>query len=242
VLLLSEFCSRVEDIVNNCTPDLRSTSDSSQEPRILRWGLRRSLSEFLRRKTARLRARLGNADRPRGRDRRVVFFLPDPGLLESLVMALGKYRDFEIDNVFFSLRRKEGFPLGIFGQLKVGEKCPVHLYAFPYLRSVSPLWYTLAPAPIGIVVFLKDEMTGSLESLMSVSDYIRGTSSRVALAVMGKAFSDFGLGENTLRLFRNRVERLGCSLKVREMEQMTAGEIRDSLASVIQQFLEGEPA
>jgi hypothetical protein len=36
------------------------------------------------------------------------------------------------------------------------------------------------------------------------------------------------------------VERLGCSLKVRAMEQVTAEEIRDSLATVIRQFLEGE--
>jgi hypothetical protein len=36
------------------------------------------------------------------------------------------------------------------------------------------------------------------------------------------------------------VERLGCALKVRAMEQVSAEEIRDSLASVIRQFLEGE--
>jgi CheY-like chemotaxis protein len=245
VLLLAEFCSRVEDIVNNCNfPDLAVYEAilSLKSRGVLQVGLFDTLpskSEFLPADDlARLRARLEET----GTAGRVVFFLPDPALLESLVMALGKYRDFEVDNVFFSLRRKEGFPLGVFGRLKVGEKCPVLLYAFPYQRAVSPLWYTLASSPLGIVIFLKDEMTGSLENLMSVSDFIRGTSSRVALAVMGKAFSDFGLGENTLRLFRNRVERLGCSLKVREMEQVTAGEIRDSLASVIQQFLEGEPA
>jgi hypothetical protein len=155
-------------------------------------------------------------------------------------MALGKFRDFEVDNVFFSLRRKEGIPLGSFGRLRVGEKSSVFLYAFPYVRSVSPLWYSLAPSPLGIVVFLENEMTGSLESLMAVSDYTRGVSSRVVLAVMGSSFADFGLGENTLRLFRNRVERLGCTLKVREMDQVTAEEIRDSLGIVIRQYLEGE--
>ena len=155
-------------------------------------------------------------------------------------MALGKFRDFEVDNVFFSLRRKEGIPSGMFGLFRVGEKCSVRLYAFPYLRVLSPLWYTLAPSPLGIVVFLKDEMSGALESLMAISDYTRGVSARVVLAVMGKSFQDFGLGENTLRLFRNRVERLGCALKVRAMEQVTAAEIRDSLAAVIRQFLEGE--
>jgi hypothetical protein len=59
---------------------------------------------------------------------------------------------------------------------------------------------------------------------------------------MGNSFADFGIGENTLRLFRNRVERLGCALKVRAMEQVTAEEIRDSLAAVIRQFLEVESA
>ncbi len=93
-----------------------------------------------------------------------------------------------------------------------------------------------------IVVFLTDEMSDSLENLMAVSDYTRGVSARVVLAVMGTSFADFGLGENTLRLFRNRVERLGCALKVRAMEQITAEEIRDSLGAVIRQYLEGESA
>jgi hypothetical protein len=75
---------------------------------------------------------------------------------------------------------------------------------------------------------------------MAISDYTRGVSARVVLAVMGTSFADFGIGENTLRLFRNRVERLGCVLKVRAMEQVTAEEIRDSLATVIGQFLEGK--
>jgi hypothetical protein len=157
-------------------------------------------------------------------------------------MALGKYRDSEVDSVFFSLRRKEGIPLGTFGRLRVGENGSVLLYAFPFLRSVSPLWYSLAPAPLGVVVFLKDEMTGSLENLMAVSDYTRGANARAVLAVIGKSFTEFGLGENTLRLFRNRVERLGCTLKVREMEHVTAEEIRESLSAVIRQNLEGRNA
>ena len=158
------------------------------------------------------------------------------------MMALGKYQDFEVDNVFFSLRRKEGIPAGMFGRLRLGDKSSIRLYAFPYLRTLSPLWYSLAPSPLGIVVFLTDEMSDSLENLMAVSDYTRGVSARVVLAVMGTSFADFGLGENTLRLFRNRVERLGCALKVRAMEQITAEEIRDSLGAVIRQYLEGENA
>lgn len=250
VLLLSEFCPRVEDIVNNCNfPDLAVLEAllTLRNRGILKIGdfdARPSKSDFLPpEEMARLKTRLEErGTRATEGLGRIVFFLPEPGMLEALVMALGKYRDFEVDSVFFSLRRKEGIPLGTFGRLRVGEGSSVLLYAFPYLRSVSPLWYSLAPAPLGIVVFLKDEMTGSLENLMAVSDYTRGASARVVLAVMGKAFTEFGLGENTLRLFRNRVERLGCTMKVREMEQLTAEEIRDSLSAVIRQHLEGDAA
>jgi CheY-like chemotaxis protein len=250
VLMLSGFCSRVEDIVNNCNfPDLvvYEALLSLKKQGILEIGEfdpRPSKNEFLPpAELARLNALLGERGGGNGEGTgRIVFFLPDPGLMEGLVMALGKYRDFQVDSVFFSLRRKEGFPLGSFGRLVVGESSSILLYAFPYQRAVSPLWYTLAPSPLGIVVFLEDEMTGSLENLMAVSDFARGTSTRVLLAVMGKSFTEFGLGENTLRLFRNRVERLGCTLKIREMEHATAGEIRDSLATVIHQSLEaGSP-
>ncbi|MHB1024736.1 MAG: DUF4388 domain-containing protein [Desulfobacteria bacterium] len=249
ILLLAEFCATVEEIVDNCGfPDLvvYEALIALQARGVLRFGnfdARPRKSEFLPSEDlARLRARLEDNGSAAGGEvsGQIVFYLPDPSLLEGLLMALGKFRDFEVDNVFFSLRRKEGIPAGMFGRLRVGEKCSVRLYAFPYLRVLSPLWYTLAPSPLGIIVFLKDEMSGSLESLMAISDYTRGVSARVVLAVMGNSFADFGLGENTLRLFRNRVERLGCALKVRAMEQVTAEEIRDSLATVIRQFLEGE--
>ena len=248
ILLLAEFCATVEEIVDNCGfPDLvvYEALIALQSRGVLRIGdfaARPHKSEFLPSEDlARLRARLEENGSGVGEaSGQIVFYLPDPSLLEGLLMALGKFRDFEVDNVFFSLRRKEGIPAGMFGRLRVGEKCSVRLYAFPYLRALSPLWYALAPSPLGIVVFLKDEMSGSLESLMAISDYTRGVSARVVLAVMGTSFSDFGLGENTLRLFRNRVERLGCALKVRAMEQVSAEEIRDSLAAVIRKFLEGE--
>ncbi|MCL5885027.1 MAG: DUF4388 domain-containing protein, partial [Deltaproteobacteria bacterium] len=250
ILLLAEFCATVEEIVDNCGfPDLvvYDALIALRTRGVLRFGnfdARPRKSEFLPSEDlARLRARLEDHGSGAGEaSGQIVFYLPDPSLLEGLLMALGKFRDFEVDNVFFSLRRKEGIPAGMFGRLRVGEKSSIRLYAFPYLRALSPLWYTLAPSPLGIVIFLKDEMSGSLESLMAVSDYTRGVSARVVLAVMGNSFADFGIGENTLRLFRNRVERLGCALKVRAMEQVTAEEIRDSLAAVIRQFLEGESA
>ncbi len=248
ILLLAEFCATVEEIVDNCAfPDLvvYEALIALQERGVLRFGkfdARPRKSEFLPTEDlARLRTRLEERGTGVGDvSGQIVFYLPDPSLLEGLLIALGKFRDFEVDNVFFSLRRKEGVPAGMFGCLHVGKNCSIRLYAFPYLRVLSPLWYTLAPSPLGIVVFLKDEMSGSLESLMAVSDYTRGVSARVVLAVMGDSFADFGIGENTLRLFRNRVERLGCALKVRSMGQVTAEEIRDSLTAVIRQYLEGE--
>lgn len=248
ILLLAEFCATVEEIVDNCGfPDLvvYEALIALQTRGVLRFGnfdARPRKSDFLPSEDlARLRTRLEDHGSGEGEaSGQIVFYLPDPSLIEGLLMALGKFRDFEVDNVFFSLRRKEGIPAGMFGRLRVGEKSSIRLYAFPYLRVLSPLWYTLAPSPLGIVVFLKNEMTGSLESLMAVSDYTRGVSARFVLAVMGNSFADFGIGENTLRLFRNRVERLGCALKVRAMEQVSAEEIRDSLTAVIRQFLEGE--
>ena len=250
ILLLAEFCATVEEIVDNCGfPDLvvYEALIALRNRGILRFGdfnARTRKSDFLPSgDLARLRTRLEDRGSGTGEAAgQIVFYLPDPSLLEGLMMALGKYQDFEVDNVFFSLRRKEGIPAGMFGRLRLGEKSSIRLYAFPYLRSLSPLWYSLAPSPLGIVVFLTDEMSDSLENLMAVSDYTRGVSARVVLAVMGTSFADFGLGENTLRLFRNRVERLGCALKVRAMEQITAEEIRDSLGAVIRQYLGGESA
>ncbi len=248
VLLLAEFCATVEDIVNHCGfPDLLVYEAllALRNRGILRFGkfdVRPQKSDLLSSdELADLITRLEERETGKGQGAgQIVFFLPDPSLLEGLMMALGKYRDFQVDNAFFSLRRKEGVPLGMFGRLSVGQKHSIRLYAFPFLRPLSPLWYNLAPSPLGIVVFLNDEMSGSFESLMSVSDYTRGVSARVVLAVMGKNFSDFGIGENTLQLFRNRIERLGCSLKVHPMNQVTTEEIRDSLAAVIRQYLESE--
>ncbi len=169
---------------------------------------------------------------------RIVLFLPDPSMLEEVVMALGRFHEFEPDRKFFSLHRKGDVPIGMFGRIQVGETNSLLLYAFPYLRSTSPIWYAIAPRPLGIIAFMKDEVYGSLEGLLAVSDYAHGAEARVVLAVMGKAFSNFGLGENTLRMFQSRVEKLGCSLKVQEMEQLSPVEIRESVTRVVRQYLE----
>jgi len=241
ILLLAEFCSRVEDIVNHCSyPDLvvYETLLDLKKRGALRIGPFEKLppkSEFLPSDDlARLRTRMEEMGSfSESHVGRVVFFLPDPSLFEGVVLALGQFREFEVDTTFFSLRRKEGVQIGMFGTLRIGGGASLRMYAFPYIRSTSPLWYALAPRPIGIIAFLKDEVSSSLEGLLAVSDYTRGASARVVLAVMGKTFTNFGLGEHTFGLFQKRVEALGCNLKVQEMERLSPSEIRDSLAHVV---------
>ncbi len=247
VLLLAEFCSRVEEIVDNCSfPDLAvyETILQLKERGVLRIGkfdARPLKNEFLPPdELAKLRARMEESGTfSDGHIGRIILFLPDPVLLEEVVRALSHFKEFEMDTAFFSLRREDSSPFGMFGKLRSGEGSHLLLYAFPYLRSTSPLWYALAPHPIGIIAFLKDEVSSSIESLMAVSDYTRGAEARVVLAVMGKTFTNFGMGENTLRLFQNRIEKLGCSLKVQEMEQLSPEEIREALSRVVRQYLEG---
>ena len=248
ILLLAEFCATVEEIVDNCGfPDLvvYEALIALQTRGVLRYGnfdARPRKSEFLPSEDlARLRARLEDRGSGAGEASGQIGFLPSrPFAPRGTADGPRKIPGLRGGQRILLPPPKGGDPRRNVRRLRVGEKSSIRLYAFPYLRVLSPLWYTLAPSPLGIVVFLKDEMSGSLESLMAVSDYTRGVSARVVLAVMGNSFADFGIGENTLRLFRNRVERLGCALKVRAMEQVTAEEIRDSLAAVIRQFLEGE--
>lgn len=247
VLLLAEFCSRVEEIVDNCSaPDLAvyETIIHLKERGVLRIGkfdARPLKNEFLPPdELAKLRARMEESGAfSDGHIARIILFIPDSALLEEVVRALSQFKEFEMDTAFFSLRREDSSPFGMFGKLRSGEGSHLLLYAFPYIRSTSPLWYALAPHPIGIVAFLKDEVSSSIESLMAVSDYTRGAEARVVLAVMGKTFTNFGMGENTLRLFQNRIEKLGCSLKVQEMEQLSPEEIREALTRVVRQYLEG---
>jgi len=247
VLLLAECCRRVEEVVDNCGyPDLvvYRTLLHLKERGAIRIGageVRPAGGGFLRPEDlARLKARLDERAGADGGPGRLAMFLPDAELLETVVVALGRYREFEVDRTLFSLRRREGVPLGLFGRIVAGGRPVLALYTFPYRRASSPLWYALAPRPVGIVAFLKDEVSSSLEGLLAVSEYTRGAQVRVVLAVMGKSFTNFGLGENTLRLFQGRLERLGCSVMVRQMERLAPEEIRDALGEAVRQFLEGE--
>src|SRR5659263_419385 len=96
ILLLAEFCGTVEEIVDNCGfPDLvvYEALIALQTRGVLRFGnfdARPRKSEFLPPEDlARLRARL--EDRGAGAEEtsgQIVFYLPDPSLLEGLLMAL----------------------------------------------------------------------------------------------------------------------------------------------------------
>ncbi len=250
VLLLAEFCHTVKDLVDNCGyPDLVVYENLIQlrNRGVLRIGpfeTPKAKSELLPPDDlARLRAHIEeNGDFGENGEGRIVLFLPDPGLLEGVVLALSQLREFVLETAFFSLRREGAPPIGMFGKLQIGEGARLLLYTFPYLRSTSPLWYALAPRPLGVVAFLKDEVSSSLEALLAVSDYTKGSNARAVLAVMGKSFTNFGLGENTISLFQNRLELLGCSLKVQELDQLSPEEIRDAIAQVVRQTFSGEPA
>ena len=58
---------------------------------------------------------------------------------------------------------------------------------------------------------------------------------------MGKSFTNFGLGENTIRMFQSRVEKLGCSLRIQRLEQISPEEIREAFVQVVRQYLREEP-
>ncbi len=250
VILLAEFCNTVKDLVNNCSyPDLvvYQTLIQLKERGVLRIGpfdAPRTKSEILPPdELARLRTRIGEEPGAAGSgEGRIVLFLPDGELLEAVALALSHLREFELETSFFTLRREGTSPVGMFGKLRIGEGAHLLLYSFPYLRSTSPLWYALAPRPLGVVAFLKDEVSSSLEALLAVSDYTKGSDARAVLAVMGKSFTNFGLGENTVSLFQNRLAMLGCSLKVQNLEHLSQEEIRDAMSQVMRQYLSGDIA
>jgi len=248
VLVLSGFCSNVGEIVDNCHfPDLE----------VYRALLLLKQKDILR---------IGHLDEPVLKEElfsledlqsiqewlmrinhteeegicRIALFIPEPRMIEDLARSLGKYKNFEADKVFFSLRSKEGFPVGVFGRLHLSENEPILLNVFPYQRHISPLWYSLAPDPVGIVVFLKDGVNWSLENLMAVFEFAKGTSTGALLAVTDKAFSGFSFWKNTLRLFRSRLERIDCVLEVREMEEITPEFIRDCLLAVLKGLPDAE--
>lgn len=254
IIVLAEFCHRIGDIVDNCTfPDLVAYEAivSLAERGVMTIGDQASGAmksgflppdELLRLRT-RMEDKGGVSD---GRSSlSIVFFTPDSGVLESLVIALGAFREFEIDVAFLRLRQEGSVPMGMFGRMRIGERGHIPLYAFPYLRATSPLWFTLAPRPIGVVAFLKDEAAeSSLEGLLAVADYAKGTESASLIAAMGKTFVTFGLGENTLKLFRTRYETLGGRLDVVELNRIAADkiavdEVRGILTTLVRDHLDG---
>ncbi len=187
---------------------------------------------------AQLRSRRKERDfSEEGAIERIACFLPHPSSLEAVVGALGGFPEFEPERSFFALQRQEGFPIGAFGRVRGGDGASLLLYSFPYLQSTSPVWYAVAPRPLGILALLADEAADSLDGLMAVSEYARGANAGCVLALLKKTSSDFGIGRNTLRLFRNHLEKLGCVLRVQEMEELSGEEIRRAMTGIVRQYL-----
>jgi len=143
---------------------------------------------------ARLRARLEDHGSGGEASGQIVFFFR-PSLLGGIADGLREIPGLRVDSVFFLVRGRRD-PLRVVRRLRVGRNAPSTFTPFRTCASF-PRSGTLSPLSVGIVFFLKDEMSGSLESLMAVSDYTRGVSAAVVLAVMGNSFADFGIGENT---------------------------------------------
>ena len=248
VLMLAGFCANVEEIVDNCPfPDLevyKALLSLKEQGAILL----RPMDEPAQGKEFFSPEDLQSiqawfVERNQFEEagvRRIVFFIPEPGMIEDFARVLGKYKNFEVDKMFFSLRGKEGFPVGAIGSLRLFECAPIILNVFPHQHCISPLWYSLAPDPAGVVVFLKDDANGLLENLKAVAEFVKGTSTGVVLAVTDKAFMESGLWENTMQWFKNRLERIGCTLEVSEMEGVTSEWMRECLLSILRRPREEE--
>lgn len=169
---------------------------------------------------------------------KVVFFIPEEFILDDIITALNRYSEFQIDRYFLSVKNREEGPLmGIFGYLQIGENARIALLSYRCKREFSPLWNAISARSIGVIVILKDEVSSSLEDLVAVSEFARSTGSGQVLGIMSKSFTNFGLGDNTLSLFKKRAEKLRCTIKIKEMDELTAGEIQASVQDVIKKHI-----
>jgi CheY-like chemotaxis protein len=169
---------------------------------------------------------------------RVVFFIPEDFILDDIISALNQYSEFQVDRYFLSVKNREkDLLMGIFGYLHVGEKARIALMSYRCRREFSPLWHAISARSIGVIVILKDEMSSSLEDLLAVSEFARSTGSGQVLGIMSKSFTNFGLGDNTLSLFKKRAEKLHCSIKIKEMDDLTPSEIQTSVQEVMKRHI-----
>ncbi len=172
---------------------------------------------------------------------RITFFLPDDFVLDRIVSALKVSSEFELDRYFFSVRNIQDTPLtGVFGYLNVGENSKIALLSFMYRRELSPLWYAISRESLGSILILKDEASSSLEDLLAVSEYARAKGNGTMIGIMSRKLSNFGLGSNYLTLFHQRVEKLGCQLILREVDEISSDEIKYGVKEILRKNLENK--
>ncbi len=254
ILMLLDFYSRVEDIVNASNfPDfdvyeLLMKLEERGFIKIGASGGEKKKREFFDADTV-LKVRSHRLASFSGKDKsavmgRITFFIPEDFVLEKIISALKVSREFELDRFFFAVRNVQETPLtGTFGYLNVGEEARIALLSFRCRKELSPLWYSISRESLGSIIFLKDEVSSSLEDLLAVSEFARAKGNGTMLGIMSRSVSNFGLGENYLSLFRKRAEKLGCELIVREVDEISFNEIQYGIRTIMSRTIaiwEGE--
>lgn len=249
LIMLIEFYSKVEEIVNASSypdHDIYMALNTMRERNFIRIGKfdkQQVKLEFLDKdEVIKLRSKI-EKHIPKEEENpvigKVVFFVPEDFILDDIISALNQYSEFQVDRHFLAVKNRENnLLMGIFGYLHVGENARIALLSYRCRRELSPLWNAISAKSIGVIVFLKDEMSSSLEDLLAVTEFARSSGCGQVLGIMSKSFTNFGLGDNTLSLFKKRAEKLHCAIKIKEMEDLTAVEIQDSVHEVMRKHIE----
>lgn len=247
LVMLAEFYSKVEDIVNESKYtdyDVYKALLSLMERKFIRLGKFEKKCvkpEFLdREEIITLRSRFDATHKKKDSliVAKILFFIPEDFRLHNIISAFNQFSEFEVDRYFLSAKNRENEPLmGMFGYLNVGEQARLALMSFRLRREHSPLWYAISRSTAGVIVILQDEMTSSLEDLLAVSEFAKNIGCGTILGVKSKSFSNFGLGDNTLSLYKKRAEKMGCSIKIKEMEVLSSQEIQSSVQEVLRKYM-----
>lgn len=249
ILMLIEYYSKVEEIVNASThPDIDVykallSMRKRNFIRIGRFEKKQVKLDFLDKdEIIKIRSK---REIPVSKDvdnpivGKIVFFIPEDSILAEIINVLNRYSEFQVDRYFLTAKNREsGILNGVFGYLHIGKNARIALLSFLCRREFSPMWHAMSSRSIGVILILKDEMSSSLEDLLAVSEFAKSTGSGQVLGIMSKSFTNFGLGDNTLNLFKKRAAKLRCAIKIKEMDELTPGEIQASLQEVIRKHID----
>ncbi len=249
VLMLLEFYSRIDEILNAASyPDYEVykvlyTLKKRGFIRVGKFERREKKREFLSTgEIVKLRSRI-EAERFQNVHSsilgKLVFFIPDDFVLNNLITALNRFSEFELDKYFFTLQNRQKEPLmGTFGYLNLGEKSKIALLSFRTRKEFSPLWHTASNGAIGTIVLLKDEVSSSIEDLLAVTEFARVKGIHSILGIIGRDFSNFGLGDNFIKLLKQRVLKLGSNINIREVERITPESIQDAVRETLELYIQ----